>query len=75
MSIGVRFTCKEKTGNDKPLKAANGSEVKAGIVRWVVDVYDASSQDVRDKYGLEGQTGDTVAIATILTMVKMKNQN
>lgn len=74
MSIGVRFTCKEKIENDKPLKAADGSEVKCGIVKWVVDVYDASSQDVRDQLGVEGATGDTVAIATILTMVKLKNQ-
>jgi oxepin-CoA hydrolase / 3-oxo-5,6-dehydrosuberyl-CoA semialdehyde dehydrogenase len=75
MSIGVRFTCKEKSSNDKPLQAANGEEVKAGIVRWVVDVYDASPQEVRDGYALEGSTGDTVAIATILTMVKLKNQH
>ncbi|HTL83270.1 MAG TPA: phenylacetic acid degradation bifunctional protein PaaZ [Bacteroidia bacterium] len=75
MTIGVRFTCKEKIENDKPLKAADGTEVKCGIVKWVVDVYDASEQDVRDQYGMEGATGDTVAIATILTMVKLKNQN
>lgn len=75
MTIGVRFTCKEKIGNDKPLKAANGEEVKTGIVKWVVDVYDASEQDVRDSLGVEGETGDTVAIATILTMVKLKNQD
>lgn len=31
-----------------------------GIVKWLVDVYD--------------DTGETVAIATILTMVKKKNQ-
>jgi oxepin-CoA hydrolase/3-oxo-5,6-dehydrosuberyl-CoA semialdehyde dehydrogenase len=74
MTIGVRFTCKEKIENDKPLKAADGTEVKCGIVKWVVDVYDASSQDVRDELGVEGATGDTVAIATILTMVKLKNQ-
>ncbi len=74
MSIGVRFTCKEKVENDKPLKAADGQEVKCGIVKWLVDVYDASPQDVRDQYGLEGETGDTVAIATILTMVKLKKQ-
>lgn len=74
MSIGVRFTCKEKIENDKPLKAADGTEVKCGIVKWVVDVYDASPQDVRDELGAEGATGDTVAIATILTMVKLKNQ-
>lgn len=74
MSIGVRFTCKEKIENDKPLKAANGDDVKVGIVKWVVDIYDASEQSVRDQYGLDGATGDTVGIATILTMVKKKNQ-
>lgn len=74
MSIGVRFICKEKISNDKPLAAANCEQVKCGIVKWVVDVYDASPQEVRDKYQLEGQTGDTVAIATILTMVKKKDQ-
>ena len=35
-------------------------DVAKGIVKWLVDVYD--------------ETGETVAIATILTMVKMKNQ-
>ncbi|HXB39351.1 MAG TPA: phenylacetic acid degradation bifunctional protein PaaZ [Bacteroidia bacterium] len=74
MSIGVRFTCKEKIENDKPLTAANGTEVKAGIVKWMVDIYDASEQAVRDKLGVEGATGDTVGIATILTMVRKKNQ-
>lgn len=34
-------------------------EFRKGIVKWLVDVYD--------------ETGETVAIATILTMVKMKN--
>lgn len=38
----------------------NEDDVAKGIVKWLVDVYD--------------QTGETVAIATILTMVKMKNQ-
>src|ERR1700739_752052 len=75
MSIGVRFTCKEKIENDKPLAAANGTEVKVGIVKWLVDIYDASTQEVRDKLGIEGETGDTVGIATILTMVKKKKQN
>ena len=36
------------------------TDVARGIVKWLVDVYD--------------ETGETVAIATILTMVKMKNQ-
>ena len=35
-------------------------DIAKGIVRWLVDVYD--------------ETGETVAIATILTMVKMKNE-
>ncbi|MBX2904565.1 MAG: phenylacetic acid degradation bifunctional protein PaaZ [Taibaiella sp.] len=36
-------------------------DVAKGIVKWLVDVYD--------------ETGETVAIATILTMVKMLNQD
>lgn len=56
-TIGVRFTCKEKTDQEKKTP----DDVAKGIVRWLVDVYD--------------ETGDTVAIATILTMVKKKNQN
>lgn len=75
MTIGVRFTCKEKLENDKPLKAADGTEVKVGIVKWVVDIYDASSEEIRKKYEVDLTTGDTVGIATILTMVKKKNQN
>lgn len=74
MTIGVRFTCKEKIENDKPLKAANGEEVKVGIVKWVVDIYDASSEEMRKKYEVDVSMGDTVGIATILTMVKKKNQ-
>lgn len=71
MSIGVRFTCKEKIDQEKK----NAEDISKGIVKWVVDVYDASPQSERDKYQMEGQTGDTVAIATILTMVKKKDQN
>jgi oxepin-CoA hydrolase/3-oxo-5,6-dehydrosuberyl-CoA semialdehyde dehydrogenase len=37
------------------------NDIAKGIVKWLVDVFD--------------ETGETVAIATILTMVKMKNQN
>ena len=36
-------------------------DIAKGIVKWLVDVYD--------------ETGETVAIATILTMVKKKNQH
>ncbi|WP_317897074.1 phenylacetic acid degradation bifunctional protein PaaZ [Aurantibacillus circumpalustris] len=39
----------------------NEEDVAKGIVKWLVDVYD--------------ETGETVAIATILTMVKMRNQD
>jgi len=75
MAIGVRFTCKEKLENDKPLAAADGTEVKVGIVKWVVDIYDASPENIRQKYGVDVSMGDTVGIATILTMVKKLNQN
>lgn len=75
MTIGVRFTCKEKIENDKPLKTPDGKEVKTGIVKWVVDIYDASSEEIRKKYEVDVSMGDTVGIATILTMVKKRNQD
>ncbi|MSP69587.1 MAG: phenylacetic acid degradation bifunctional protein PaaZ [Bacteroidetes bacterium] len=70
MSFGVRFTCKEKIDQEKK----NTDDISKGIVKWLVDVYDATPQEFLDKNGYDGQTGDTVAIATILTMVKKKNQ-
>jgi oxepin-CoA hydrolase / 3-oxo-5,6-dehydrosuberyl-CoA semialdehyde dehydrogenase len=39
----------------------NEEDIAKGIVKWLVDVYD--------------ETGETVAIATILTMVKKRNQD
>ncbi len=74
MTIGVRFTCKEKIENDKGLKSREGVDVKVGIVKWVVDIYDASSEEIRKKYEVDVSNGDTVGIATILTMVKKKEQ-
>ena len=56
MTIGVRLTVKEKTAQEK----RDETDVRKGIVKWLVDVYD--------------ETGETVAIATILTMVKMREQ-
>jgi oxepin-CoA hydrolase / 3-oxo-5,6-dehydrosuberyl-CoA semialdehyde dehydrogenase len=53
-TIGVRFTCKEKTGQD----VKDEHDIPKGIVKWYVDVYD--------------ETGDSVMIATILTMVRKK---
>ncbi len=56
MTIGVRLTAKEKIAQEK----REETDVRKGIVKWLVDVYD--------------ETGETVAIATIMTMVKMKEQ-
>lgn len=39
----------------------NAEDIAKGIVKWLVDVYD--------------ETNETVAIATILTMVKLRNQD
>ncbi|MBL7929056.1 MAG: phenylacetic acid degradation bifunctional protein PaaZ [Bacteroidia bacterium] len=69
MTIGVRFTCKEKIAQEKRTE----DDIPKGIVKWLVDVYDCSPQEIRDKYELDFSAGDTVAIATILTMVRMKN--
>ena len=52
MTIGVRFTVKEKIDQEK----RDEEEPAKGIVKFMVDVYD--------------ETGDTVALGTILTMVK-----
>lgn len=57
MTIGVRFTAKEKIAQEKK----DEDDIKKGIVKFLVDVYD--------------ETGETVALATILTMVKFKEQN
>lgn len=57
MSIGVKFTVKEKIGQEKK----DDDDIAKGIVKFLVDVYD--------------ETGETVAIATILTMVKKLDQS
>ncbi|MGQ0827808.1 MAG: phenylacetic acid degradation bifunctional protein PaaZ [Bacteroidota bacterium] len=57
-TIAVRFTCKEKIEQER--KPEDENDIAKGIVKWLVDVFD--------------ETGETVAIATILTMVKKKNQ-
>jgi len=56
MTLGVKFTAKEKIAQEKK----DEEDIKKGIVKFLVDVYD--------------ETGETVALATILTMVKFKNQ-
>lgn len=57
MTIGVKFTVKEKIDQKKKSE----DDVAKGIVKFLVDVYD--------------ETGETVAIATILTMVRKLEQN
>ncbi len=57
MTIGVRFTAREKISQEK----RDEDDIAKGIVKWYVDVYD--------------DTGESVAVATILTMVKKKNQS
>ncbi len=56
--------CREKLDQEKRPKTADspkGADVARGIVKWLVDVVD--------------ETGETVALATILTMVKKLDQN
>lgn len=63
-SIYIRFTCKEKTAQE--LKEANpdiafvkGQDIAKGIVKWYVEIFDDSDE--------------ITGVATILTMVQMKN--
>ncbi|MFM9984469.1 MAG: phenylacetic acid degradation bifunctional protein PaaZ [Flavobacteriales bacterium] len=56
MTIGVKFTVKEKVDQEK----RSEEDIAKGIVKFVVDVYD--------------ETGETVALATILTMVRKRDQ-
>lgn len=57
MTIGVRFTVKEKIDQEK----RSEEDIAKGIVKFLVDVYD--------------EEGETVALATILTMVKKLDQS
>jgi oxepin-CoA hydrolase/3-oxo-5,6-dehydrosuberyl-CoA semialdehyde dehydrogenase len=63
-SIYIRFTCKEKTAQE--MKDANpdmpfvkGQDIAKGIVKWYVEIFDDSDE--------------ITGVATILTMVQMKN--
>jgi oxepin-CoA hydrolase/3-oxo-5,6-dehydrosuberyl-CoA semialdehyde dehydrogenase len=71
MTIGVKLTVKEKIEQEtaSPDPSEGGENVNSpvsvgtiprGIVKWLVDVYD--------------ETGETVAIATILTMVAKREK-
>lgn len=57
MTIGVKFTVKEKINQEK----RSEDDIAKGIVKFNVDVYD--------------QENETVALATILTMVKKRDQS
>ena len=57
MTIGVKFTVKQKIDQEKKSE----EDIAKGIVKFNVDVYD--------------EEGETVALATILTMVKKLDQS
>ncbi len=59
LTVGLilSFTAKEKISQEKK----DENDIKKGIVKFLVDVYD--------------ETGETVALATILTMIKFKKQD
>lgn len=59
MTIGVKLTVKEKIEQESDPSKEGVAAIPRGIVKWLVDVYD--------------ETGETVAIATILTMVRKKS--
>jgi len=56
MTVGVRFTAKEKISQEK----REEDDIAKGIVKFLVDVYD--------------EEGETVMLATILTMVRKLDQ-
>ncbi len=57
MTIGVRFTAKEKISQEK----REEDDIAKGIVKFLADVYD--------------EEGETVMLATILTMVRKLDQS
>ncbi|RQO32071.1 phenylacetic acid degradation bifunctional protein PaaZ [Taibaiella sp. KBW10] len=61
--ISIRFTCKQKLPNDTtPSEDNPKSKIKRGIVKWLVEMLDDTDEPL-------------VGVATILTMVKLKNQD
>lgn len=57
-TIGVKLTVKEKIGQEHDPNKEGVGAIPRGIVKWLVDVYD--------------EEGETVAVATILTMVRKR---
>ena len=65
--IFVRFTCKEKVAQElkdvnPDMEMPRGSAIHKGIVKWYVEILDESDEPV-------------IGVATILTMVKKRNQD
>lgn len=61
--IHIRFTCKQKLPNDTTPSDDNPkSKIKRGVVKWLVEMLDDTDEPL-------------VGVATILTMVKLKNQD
>ena len=58
MTIGVKLTVKEKIDQEVQADREGIAAIPRGIVKWLMDVYD--------------ETGETVAVATILTMVRKR---
>jgi len=70
-TIQVKYTVKEKVDQEKKVvteDSPKGAGVASGIVKFLVDPAKAG-QVVVD------ETGETVAVATILTMVRKLDQN
>jgi oxepin-CoA hydrolase/3-oxo-5,6-dehydrosuberyl-CoA semialdehyde dehydrogenase len=64
-SLYIRFTCKEKTAqelkeNNPDVPMLRGADIPKGIVKWLVEMFD--------------ETDELTGVATILTMVRMKNK-
>jgi oxepin-CoA hydrolase/3-oxo-5,6-dehydrosuberyl-CoA semialdehyde dehydrogenase len=64
-SLYIRFTCKEKTAQEMKeinpdVPMVKGQDIPKGIVKWLVEMFD--------------ETDELVGIATILTMVQIKNK-
>jgi oxepin-CoA hydrolase/3-oxo-5,6-dehydrosuberyl-CoA semialdehyde dehydrogenase len=64
-SLYIRFTCKEKIAQEMKeinpdVPMTKGADIPKGIVKWLVEMLD--------------ETDEIVGIATILTMVAMKNK-
>ena len=63
--VYIRFTCKEKLPNDKrviekPEDFKRGDDIEKGIVKWLVEFFD--------------ETDEITGVATILTMVALKEK-